>query len=165
MADGIIAPQLTVPFKVTNPERIPARRYYDQGFYDLEVERLWPRTWQMATRLERIPEVGDWAEYSNLGKSVIVVRTKDGIKAFHNACRHRGVPLAAERGAGNCRTQGFICPFHGWRWTADGKNTFVYGRHMFSESQLEEADLALKRCRVETWGNCAWVNFEIGRAH
>ena len=25
-----------MPFKITNPERIPAQRYYDQAFFDLE---------------------------------------------------------------------------------------------------------------------------------
>lgn len=28
------------------------------------------------------------------GKSVSVVRTGDGVKALHNHCRHRGVPIA-----------------------------------------------------------------------
>ena len=45
-------------------------------------------------RLEQIPEVGDWIEYTNVGHSILVVRTNDGVKAFHNACRHRGVPFA-----------------------------------------------------------------------
>jgi Ring hydroxylating alpha subunit (catalytic domain) len=63
-------------------------------------------------------------------------------------------------GHGNCKTQGFICPFHGWRWNIEGKNTFVYGKHMFSEKQLDQADLALVPCRVELWGGCAFVNFD-----
>ena len=126
-----------VPFRITDPERIPSKRYYDEAFYKAEIEKLWPHVWQMACRLEQIENVGDWVEYSNLGKSVIVVRTKDGVKAFHNACRHRGVPLADTGTHGNCKTTGFICPFHGWRWNAEGKNTFVYGRHMFSEGQLD----------------------------
>ncbi|MCJ8156094.1 SRPBCC family protein [Sphingomonas sp. LaA6.9] len=159
MADGTIAGRGRVPFEITDPERIPSKRYYDEEFYRLEVERLWPHTWQMACRLETIPNVGDWIEYNNLGKSVIVVRTSEGVKAFHNACRHRGVPLT-EGGHGNCKTKGFICPFHGWRWNMDGKNTFVYGRHMFSEGQLDEADLALRACRVETWGGCAFINLD-----
>ena len=108
-----------VPFQVTDPERIPVKRYYDEEFYKLECERLWPHVWQMACRLEQIPNVGDWVEYSNLGKSVIVVRTKKGVKAYHNACRHRGVQLA--KGHGNCKAQGFICPFHGWRFNMDGR--------------------------------------------
>ena len=158
MAEGNA--QITpVPFQVTDPERIPTQRYYDETFYKLEIERLWPHVWQMACRLEQIPNVGDWIEYSNLGKSVIVVRTPDGVKAFHNACRHRGVRLAQEH-HGNCETQGFICPFHGWRWNIDGKNTFVYGKHLFSEHQLDQADLALAPCRVELWGGCAFINFD-----
>ena len=106
------------PLLITKPELVPSGRYYDQEFYDLEVEKLWPHVWQMACRLEQIPNVGDWVEYSNVGKSVIVVRTKSGVKAFHNACRHRGVQLAS--GHGSCEVQGFICPFHGWRWNLYG---------------------------------------------
>ena len=148
-----------VPFRITDPERIPAQRYYDDEFYQLECERLWPHVWQMACRLEQIPNVGDWIEYSNVGKSVIVIRTEAGVKAFHNACRHRGVPLV-NGGHGNCKAQGFVCPFHGWRWNSDGENTFVYGKHLFSEQLLDKADLALTPCRVELWGGCAFINFD-----
>jgi carnitine monooxygenase subunit len=146
------------PFEITNPERIPVERYYDNGFYALEAERLWPRVWQMACRLEQIQNVGDFIEYSNLGQSVIVVRTASGIKAYRNACRHRGVQLVI--GHGNCKTAGFICPFHGWRWNINGENTFVYGRHMFSSAQLDKAELALPPCRVEIWGGCAFINLD-----
>ena len=159
-ADPAIASRGQIPFEVTNPERIPTKRYYDEEFYRLENERLWPHVWQMACRLEQIRNVGDWVEYSNLDRSVIVVRTRDGVKAYHNACRHRGVPFANEGGHGNCKTTGFICPFHGWRWNMEGENTFVYGRHMFSEDQLDQADLALRACRVELWGGCAFINFD-----
>ena len=152
-----VAPE-SVPFRITNLERIPTKRYYDEEFYRLECEKLWPHAWQMACRLEQIPNVGDFVEYSNLDKSVIVVRTQDGVKAYHNACRHRGVRLTV--GHGNCRTQGFICPFHGWRWNMDGKNTFVYGKHMFSPEQLDKADLALPECRVELFVGCAFINFD-----
>jgi phenylpropionate dioxygenase-like ring-hydroxylating dioxygenase large terminal subunit len=147
-----------VPFRIAEPTRIPAGRYYDEEFYRLECEKLWPRVWQMACRLEEIPSVGDWCEYTNLGWSVIVVRTEDGVKAFHNACRHRGVKLAS--GYGNCSSKGFVCPFHGWRWNSSGANTFVFGRNQFREEDLDPADLALVPCRVELWGGCAFVNFD-----
>jgi phenylpropionate dioxygenase-like ring-hydroxylating dioxygenase large terminal subunit len=157
MADADIK-RMTVPFRITDPERIPTKRYYDEEFYNLEVEKLWPHVWQMACRLEQIPEVGDWIEYENLGKSVIIVRTKDGVKAFHNACRHRGVLLA--EGHGNCKTQGFICPFHGWRWNMDGENTFVYGKHLFTEHQLETDDINLVPCRSEVAIGCVFINHD-----
>lgn len=149
-----------VPFRVVDPERIPVQRYYDENFYQQECEHLWPHAWQMACRLEQIPHEGDWIEYNNVGKSVIIVRTADGVKAFHNACRHRGVALVGPGEHGNCGQQGFVCPFHGWRWNAEGESTFIYGRHLFSESQLEADDLALASCRVELWGGCAFINFD-----
>jgi nitrite reductase/ring-hydroxylating ferredoxin subunit len=155
------------PLLVTDPELVPAGRYYDQEFYDLEVEKLWPHVWQMACRLEQIPNVGDWVEYSNVGKSVLVVNTKDGVKAYHNHCRHRGVPIAGGMGNeagvnahGNCAKAGFVCPFHGWRWNMDGENTFVYGKHLFNSELLDKGELALKPVRVETWGGCAFINHD-----
>jgi phenylpropionate dioxygenase-like ring-hydroxylating dioxygenase large terminal subunit len=147
-----------VPFQIHDPEFIPTPRYYDEEFFNLERERLWPHVWQMACRLEEIPNVGDWVEYKILEKSVIVVRTKAGVKAFHNACRHRGVKLA--NGSGSCEVQGFTCPFHGWRWNIDGRNTFVYERKIFSEHALEREPLDLAPCRVELWGGCAFINFD-----
>jgi nitrite reductase/ring-hydroxylating ferredoxin subunit len=147
-----------VPFRVTNPQLIPAQRYYDPEFFRLEQERLWPHVWQMACRLEEIPDVGDFVEYTILDKSVIVVRTKNGVKAFHNACRHRGVQLV--EGPGNCASTGFICPFHGWRWNAEGRNTFVFGKQIFDEALLDHAEIDLPPVRVEFWAGCAFINFD-----
>ena len=147
-----------VPFRITNPELIPAERYYDEEFFNLEKEKLWPHVWQMACRLEEIPSVGDYVNYSILDKSVIVVRTREGVKAFHNACRHRGVRLA--NGPGNCAKEGFVCPFHGWRWDMSGECSFVFGRQIFSEEVLEKAEIDLAPVRVEQWAGCAFINFD-----
>jgi len=158
VADGDVNNLKEVPFRVTDPERIPAQRYYDEEFFKLERERLWPHVWQMACRLEEIPEVGDYVEYRILDKSVIVVRTKSDVKAFHNACRHRGVQLVS--GSGNCRSKGFICPFHGWRWDGEGNNTFVFGKNIFSAAVIDQVELNLVPCRLELWGGSAFINFD-----
>jgi phenylpropionate dioxygenase-like ring-hydroxylating dioxygenase large terminal subunit len=148
----------SVPLRVADPELIPARRYYDSGFFELEKHKLWSRVWQMACRLEEIPDVGDYVEYRLFEKTIVVVRTANGIKAYHNVCRHRGMRLV--EGRGNCRSRGFICPFHGWRYDMEGGNTFVFGRKIFSDRLLEAAEIGLKACRVETWGGCAFINFD-----
>jgi hypothetical protein len=61
---------------------------------------------------------------------------------------------------GNCAKTGFICPFHGWRWTLEGENTFVYGRHLFSEDQLDPQDLRLRECRAEVAIGCVFINHD-----
>ena len=43
----------------------------------MEAERLWPRVWQMACRLEEIPQPRDFVEYEILDQSIIVLRTDD----------------------------------------------------------------------------------------
>lgn len=148
----------SVPFRITDPELIPTRRYYDEAFFNLEKEKLWPHVWQMACRLEEIPEVGDYVVYDILDKSVILVNTAGGVRAFHNACRHRGVKLA--HGPGCVAEEGFECPFHGWRFSAEGECTFVYGRSIFSDALLAKEDIDLAPVRVECWAGCAFINFD-----
>jgi phenylpropionate dioxygenase-like ring-hydroxylating dioxygenase large terminal subunit len=144
---------------VTDPERIPAARYHDAEFFELEREHLWPHVWQMACRLEEIPDAGDFVEYRILDQSIIVVRVDDAtIKAFFNACRHRATKLVDDRG--NCSASGFICPFHGWCWNLDGTSSFVYQPELFSEAALDGDDLRLVECQVDTWAGCVFVNMD-----
>lgn len=148
---------LPVPWAVATPDRIPKQRYYDPDFYALENEMFWPRVWQMACRLEEIAKPGDFVEYEILDQSVIVVRV-DGetVRAYHNACRHRGVKLV--EGNGSRRT--FVCPFHGWCWGVDGRNTYVARPEVFGEHNLRPQDLELVSVRCELWGGCAWINLD-----
>ena len=146
-----------VPHLIEVPDRVPKGRYYDPAYYQAEVEHLWPRVWQMACRLEEIPEVNDFAVYNVLDQSVLVVRTADGVKAFHNVCKHRGVRLMEH--AGTLRT-GFTCPFHGWTYSPEGTNTAVTRRKSFSEHNLSADDLNLTPVRCETLVGCAWINLD-----
>jgi phenylpropionate dioxygenase-like ring-hydroxylating dioxygenase large terminal subunit len=151
---------LPVPYAIEPefPDRVPKQRYFDAEFYQLETERLWPRVWQMACRLEEIPRPHDFAEYEFLDQSVIVLRTDDMVvRAFQNTCRHRGVRLV--EGRGFC-ADGFTCPFHGWCYGLDGRNTAVPRRKSFAAHNTEAQDIALIPVRCEAWGGCAWINFD-----
>ena len=148
---------LPVPYAIEVPDRVPKERYYDPEFFAREAELLWSRVWQMACRLEEIPETGDFAEYEILDQSVLVVRTEHGVHAVQNACRHRGVRVAHGRGS---RPGGFVCSFHGWCYAQDGTNTKVTQPGGFSEHNLDPSDLDLTPVRCEVWGGCAWINLD-----
>ena len=121
-------PGLPVPFAMEPRDRGAKGRYLDADFFRLEAENLWSRTWQMACRLEEIPQPYDFATYEILDQSVILIRQQDGtVKAVQNACRHRGVQVA--QGRGTCES-GFTCPFHGWCYGPDGHNTAVTSNHI-----------------------------------
>lgn len=82
--------------------------YYSRDFFDLEVERLWKKVWQMACHEDDIPHVGDSHVYDIAHLSYIIVRTApDEIKAFPNACLHRGRALLTEHAKG---LREFRCP-------------------------------------------------------
>lgn len=149
---------LPVPYAMEFPDRARKERYYDPDFYRMEADLLWPRVWQMACRLEEIPRPDDFVEYQILDQSVVVVRTDDlGVQAFQNTCRHRGVRIV--EGRGRCES-GFTCPFHGWCYGRDGKNTAVTQRRTFADHNLQPDDLDLVPVRCEVWGGCAWINLD-----
>jgi phenylpropionate dioxygenase-like ring-hydroxylating dioxygenase large terminal subunit len=150
-----------VPFAMQSPLHVARERYFDREFFELEKERLWPRVWQMACRLEEIPTPGDFVEYEICDQSIIVVRQDDmSVKAFYNACRHRATELC--KGAGRLPGGQIKCPFHGWRWNLDGSPSFLYGQEGFAAECLQPDDVRLQECRVDTWGACAWINMDPG---
>src|SRR6201999_780328 len=152
---------LPVPLAVESPDRIPKQRYYDPDFYAMEAELFWPRVWQMACRLEEIPKAGDFVEYEILNQSIIVVRLDaDTVRAYHNACRHRGVKLVEGNGSLPGARRTFVCPFHGWCWGIDGRNTFVLRPEASAEENMSADDLQLVSVKCELWGGCVWINLD-----
>ena len=149
------------PFPIEDPCRVPRERYFEREFFEAERERLWPRVWQMACRLEEIPEVGDFVEYTIIDQSVFVVRhgpDPGDIAAYHNVCPHRATQLAV--GSGRFRRQEIACPFHGWRWKLDGTPASTYGKESFQPACVTDSELALKPCRLDTWGGCVFINLD-----
>src|SRR5262249_59115777 len=75
-----------------------------------------------------VPETGSYVARDAAGTPILAVRGSDGqVRAFRNACRHRGTQLAA--GAG-CE-KAFVCRYHGWTYGLDGRLRHVPDEHGF----------------------------------
>jgi phenylpropionate dioxygenase-like ring-hydroxylating dioxygenase large terminal subunit len=136
---------------------IPYDRYTSQAFFDLEMERMWTRVWQWACREEHIAEPGDYVVYDIGRYSIVVTRTPaGGIKAFYNACLHRGTKLCASHGAGS--QPHFTCPYHGWSWNLDGSLREIPSAWDFTH--VEPEAFRLPEVRVETWGGFVFINMD-----
>jgi phenylpropionate dioxygenase-like ring-hydroxylating dioxygenase large terminal subunit len=134
-------------------------RYTDPEFARLELTRLWARVWQAAARLDEIPKPGDYTVYEIGEQSVIIVRVDhDTVKAFNNACPHRGTALA--EGCGSFDRERIICPFHGWRWGIDGAVQYVLERQQFRGGQLQDSDVALRELKLEIFAGFVFINFD-----
>src|SRR5690349_15905474 len=135
---------------------VPKERYVSREFLELEMERLWPRVWQIACREEEVAAPGDFVEYTIGDQSVLVVRTDDGrISAHHNACLHRGTRLA--QGCGTFPDGEIRCRYHAWRYGFDGNLLHVVDEHEFDSLP---PDLCLAPVKVDTWGGFVFVNFD-----
>lgn len=138
------------------PVVIPLEAYISEAYARAENDKLWPKVWQAACRVEEIPKVGDYVTYDILDESIIVVRTaKDKIQAFYNVCQHRGRRLT--KGCGH--TAQFYCRFHGWRWDLNGTNTFMLDPEDWGGA-LQPHDVGLKTVKFDTWGGWVWLNMD-----
>jgi hypothetical protein len=80
---------------------IPREVFYSHEYQILEWQKLWPKVWQVACLEEDIPKVGDRLVYDIADSSAIIARTGPGeIRAFYNACLHRGTQLQTGKGNG-----------------------------------------------------------------
>jgi phenylpropionate dioxygenase-like ring-hydroxylating dioxygenase large terminal subunit len=133
--------------------RIPAWYYTSPDFHALEVEKLWSRVWQLACLEEEIPNVGDYHVYEIADMSFLIVRTADGIRAYRNACLHRGRRLRETNGHG---AKVLRCAFHGWSWNLDGSLKEIPCEWDFPSVTAD--DYALPEASVGTWHGFVFVN-------
>ena len=138
------------------PTRVPAERYISPAFARLEVDRMWPRVWQQACTIDHVADPGDYFEYRCGPYSVLIVRGDDGeLRAFQNACRHRGNTLCT--GAGSSLRE-LKCGYHGWTWDLAGALKRIPNRKGFGSVHMSEFPLA--PVQVDTWERFVFVNLD-----
>jgi phenylpropionate dioxygenase-like ring-hydroxylating dioxygenase large terminal subunit len=134
---------------------IPRERYLSRTIHDLEVDKVWNRVWQVVCREDEIRSVGDTWIYDVADASALVVRSAPGeVKAFRNACLHRGTQLRCAPG----NVSELRCPFHGFTWRLDG--TFSGMPCDWDFPEVRKGDFALPELRTATWGGFVFVNFD-----
>ncbi|MCB9380482.1 MAG: aromatic ring-hydroxylating dioxygenase subunit alpha [Acidimicrobiaceae bacterium] len=135
---------------------LPLGRYTDPEFFELERDRLFRRSWLYAAHDSDLPEVGSYRLVDILGAAILLVRGTDGeVRAFFNACRHRGAPVVSG-GCGTARM--LVCQYHSWGYDLEGKLQRVPDERDFPG--LVKEDLGLPPVRCERWGGWWFVNLD-----
>ncbi len=123
---------------------IPPRCYTEAEVQALETETLFRQGWFGVGRADLVKAPGDYVALDLAGQAIILLRDKEGaLRAFANACRHRGARLV--QGEGTCR--GLRCPFHSWMYALDGR--LAAAPQMDDVAGFVRADFGLKAYRAE----------------
>ena len=98
--------------------RVERSVYTDAAVFEAEMERIYEKGWVYLCHESQVPEAGSYFACEIGYQPVLVLRQKDGsLKAFINACSHRGALLTATK-QGKATT--LTCRFHGWSYGCDG---------------------------------------------
>jgi phenylpropionate dioxygenase-like ring-hydroxylating dioxygenase large terminal subunit len=129
--------------------------YTSPEIHELDVERVFMRSWLYAGHAGEIPEPGDFFLYPIANESIIVIRGEDGaVHALFNVCRHRGSAVCLEpRG----RKTRLVCPYHQWVYRTDG--TLAQARLM---PDLPKEEFGLVRAKVRVVEGLIFIHLSDG---
>jgi phenylpropionate dioxygenase-like ring-hydroxylating dioxygenase large terminal subunit len=135
---------------------IPAGRYVDPRFHQLELDHVWRKSWLLAAHIDEIPEPGCFMLWENAGEPVVIVHAESGaVNAFYNTCSHRGAPVVTEQ-RGKARR--LTCQYHGWSYDHEGELRGIRDPQDFRDFDMSCRGLKTVRC--ERFGNLVFVNFD-----
>lgn len=91
----------------------------DVAVWELERERIFSRRWLFAGHESEIPEAGDYVRRTVGTRPIFLVRGGDEeVRAFYNACPHRGATICRQD-AGHARS--LQCFYHSWTFSPEGE--------------------------------------------
>lgn len=97
--------------------REPVANYCSADRLAREIECVFRTTPTAFCPSAALSEPGAFVARTAAGTPLLAVRGPDKkVRAFRNACRHRGAQVAN----GNGRRNAFVCPYHGWAYGLDG---------------------------------------------
>jgi len=105
--------------ELIRPDRIHRSVYSDPVIFELEMRRIFERTWVYVAHESELRMPGDYkTAYIGL-QPVILARTEDGrLTGLFNRCTHRASVICRyERGNANF----FRCPYHAWTFKNTGE--------------------------------------------
>lgn len=137
---------------------LDARIYNDEALYQLELERVFSRSWILLGHEDHIPNAGDFLNTYIGEDPVLLVRQKDAsLRVFLNQCRHRGMKLSRDD-SGNAKA--FVCTYHGWAHDISGELIDVPFEQQAHCNRLDKQEWSPLQARVATYRGLIFANWD-----
>ena len=135
--------------RLIEADRVHRDVYTDPEVFQLEMERLWARTWIYVGHASQVPNAADFITVDIAAKPVIMVRQTDGsIRVLMNRCAHKGTKVVSDL-AGNAGKV-FRCPYHAWTYRTDGSLINIPLKEGYANTSLQARGLQVVK-NVETY--------------
>ena len=119
--------------------------YLDPDVFDLEMARIFGRTWVYVGHDSLVPNAGDYITVRIGNQPLVMSRHSDGeVYVIFNSCGHRGAIVCNEN-KGNASV--FRCCYHGWTFKTNGDLEAIAMRRGYAKS-FDANDHALGMRRV-----------------
>ncbi len=129
------------PGELFRDGRIHSDAYTSQAIFDLEMARIFHRTWLYIGHESEVGQQGDYRTRMMGRQPVIMVRGSDNVvRVLMNRCRHRGA-VVCEHSRGN--TSHFRCWFHGWVYETTGRLAHVETPEAYGDREFSYEDHSL----------------------
>ncbi len=140
---------------------LPPSAYTSTALYELEVERIWRKSWLYVCRAEEVANPGDWVRFDAAGEPIMVTRGKDDkINALSRVCPHRFMDVLSLTDGDRGNSESFLCPYHSWAFGPDGSFS---GAPLMQQSKLYEQEkdtYCLRSYPVSEWRGFVFVNLD-----
>jgi phenylpropionate dioxygenase-like ring-hydroxylating dioxygenase large terminal subunit len=151
------------PSGFPDPIDVPAARYTDPAFLALEREHVFAKTWLFVAHAGELPAAGDYLQLGALdriGHPLFLVRGEDGrVRAFYNACRHRGGPLVDAPSGSTGRR--LVCKYHAWTYDLEGRLQGFPEAKNFPRGAKDTCP-GLAEVACDSWGPFVFVKLARG---
>ncbi|HJV79998.1 aromatic ring-hydroxylating dioxygenase subunit alpha [Noviherbaspirillum sp.] len=139
---------------------LPVDAYLDPVRYRKEVDYIFKRLPQALALSIELPQPKNYRTMTVMGVPVLMIRGEDNkVRAFINACRHRGSPVCEKKSG---TAQRLVCPYHAWQYDIQGKLIGLYGEATFGPVSPETHSLTPLHC--EERQGLIWVALTPGVA-
>lgn len=127
------------PQHLVKPDRVHRSVYTDAAIFDLEMTRIFGRSWIYLGHASQIPNPGDFFATRIAREPLLVVRQDDSsILALVNRCTHKGMQICPDGTTG--RTKLIRCAYHGWTFKLDGSVRTIPAKSGYAGSCIRGAE-------------------------
>jgi choline monooxygenase len=155
-------PQIDIDADISAASTLPAKVYSDPGYYALQQDRVFARSWQYAADSARVKAPGHVLPFTLLdgclGEPLVITSDDDAqLRCLSNVCTHRGA-LVVE-GEGHLKS--LRCRYHGRRFGLDG--SFVSMPEFDQTKNFPTAADSLPELPLEKWGPLLFTSLSPAR--